>query len=390
MPAIVPTTKNVLIVAGDPSGDVHGSNLIKALKKKDPEINVACLGGRRMQEACDRFIYDLASIGASGFLDPFKKFFLWIRLISLVRKFLEEKRPACVIAIDFYGLNHQILGLARHRKIPCYYYVSPQVWASRPKRAEAIARLVKHVMVIFPFEEKIYKDLGVNCTYVGHPLLDIMPEPAKPKPNSDKKEKIWKIGILPGSRRTEIEKLMPVLWKSFCKIHAQIPNSRAYIFAAKEIEETQLISLLQKASSKIEDMPPYEIIREDDYAIRKTMDIAITTSGTATLENTLLGLPMSVVYKLPWLTYEIAKRIITVKHISLTNIIAGKHIVDEFIQKNATSDNIGNRIISLIRNPERLDAMRQELLKLRNSLGKPGASNVAADIILKEVFNKNV
>ena len=152
MAKIAPTNKNILVVAGDPSGDLHAASLIKSLRAKDPELSVTAMGGVRMQEVSNRFLYNLVSVGAVGFAEPFKHFLLWFKLIKLLRRYMEEKRPACVIAVDFYGFNHQVLGLAAHRKIPAFYYISPQVWASRAGRAAKIAKLTREIFVIFPFE----------------------------------------------------------------------------------------------------------------------------------------------------------------------------------------------------------------------------------------------
>ena len=158
MAKIAPTNKNILVVAGDPSGDLHAANLIKALRDKDPEISVTSLGGVRMQEVSAHFIYNLVSVGAVGFAEPFKNFFLWLKLIKLVRRYLEDKRPACVIAVDFYGFNNQVLGLAAP-KIPAFYYISPQVWASRPGRAAASRNSPRNFRHL-PFEEALYKKVG--------------------------------------------------------------------------------------------------------------------------------------------------------------------------------------------------------------------------------------
>ncbi|MFA6584363.1 MAG: lipid-A-disaccharide synthase [Elusimicrobiaceae bacterium] len=388
MAQIIPATKNILISAGDPSGDLHGANLIKELKILDPELNIACLGGERMRKVSDRFIYNLAGLGAAGFAAPVSKFFLWMRLIGLIRKYMEEKSPAALITIDFYGFNHQILGLAKHRNIPAYYYISPQVWASRAGRAQKLARLLKGMIVILPFEEQIYKNLGVNCSYVGHPLLDILPDPAEPPPQRGGTDYEWKIGLMPGSRRQEIERHMPVFWQSFLKVKEAFPKSRAYIFAAKETTDDELINLCAKGAPQ-EHPHDVEIVREDDYSMRARMDFVVTCSGTATLENGLLGLPMSVVYKMPELTYQIAKRIIKVPYISLVNIIAGKGLVAEYIQRDASAENISCGIMQLFQNPAKLNEMRGQLLTLRAKMGDKGATRRAAEIILAGAFPKS-
>ena len=380
MADILPTTKNILIVAGDPSGDLHGAGLIKALKKIDPEISVAALGGKRMQEVSDRFIYNLVSLGAAGFAEPLRRLFLWIRLIALVRRYLDEKRPACVVSIDFYGFNHQVLGLAAHRKIPAFYYISPQVWASRPARAQHLARLVRHMIVILPFEEELYRKIGAGCTFVGHPLLDILPEPAKPQVRPPDYQ--WKIGLLPGSRPQEIARHMPVFWKAFLQVRDVFPKAKAYIFAAPEIPDEMILSACRPAGT-----PDFEIVRESNYEHRAQLDIAITSSGTATLENALLGVPMAVVYKLPWFTYQVAKHVIKIPYISLVNILVKKPLVKEYIQNAAVPEAISGQIMGLLQNPDRLAAMRSELLALRKMLGAPGAAAKAAEIIASKTFS---
>ncbi len=378
MAKIAPVNKNILVVAGDPSGDLHAANLIKALKARDPEISVTSIGGVRMQEVSTHFIYNLVSVGAVGFSEPFKHFFLWLKLIKLVRRYLDERRPACVIAVDFYGFNHQVLGLAAHRKIPAFYYISPQVWASRPGRAAKIAKLTKEIFVIFPFETELYRKAGGNASFVGHPLLDMMPAPAPkdfPPPNGG-----WKIGILPGSRKTEIYRHLPLFVKAFYRIKEQHPKSRAYLFAVPEFPDEALVPALEaveKYWSK-----DIEIVREKDYAERAKLDFAFTCSGTATLENALLGVPMAVAYRMQNLTYEVAKRVVKTPYISLVNILLKRPAVKELIQEKATVDNLAQEAFSFINNPPRAQAARKELAGLRALLGERGAAERAAGKIL--------
>ena len=365
-------------MAGDPSGDLHAAALIKELKSRDPELSVTAMGGVRMQEVSTHFIYNLVSVGAIGFVEPFKNFFLWLKLIKLVRRYLEEKRPACVIAVDFYGFNHQVLGLAAHRRIPAFYYISPQVWASRPGRAAKLAKLTKEIFVIFPFEEALYKKVGGNPSFVGHPLLDLIPEPAeRPLPPP---EGAWNIGILPGSRKTEIGKHLPIFLNAFYKIKDVYPKAKAYVFAVPEFSDEHLVPELERVN-------PYwskdvEIVREQDYRQRAQLDFAFTCSGTATLENGLLGVPMAVAYKMGKLTYEIARRVATTKYISLVNILLKKPAVKELLQDQATVDLLAQEALSYLNNPPRLAAARKELLSLRALLGTRGAAGRAADRII--------
>lgn len=378
MPKIVSATKNILVVAGDPSGDAHAANLIKALKAKDPELSVTSIGGTRMQEVSTHFIYNLVSVGAVGFSEPFKHFFLWLKLIRIIRRYMEEKRPACVIAVDFYGFNHQILGLAAHRNIPAFYYISPQVWASRPGRAASISRLAKEVFVIFPFEEEIYKKAGGTVSFVGHPLLDIVPPPAD-KPDIPENH-AFKIGILPGSRKAEISRHLPVFVQAFYRIKSAYPNSKAYVFAVPEFPDHKLVPELEKVDKYWS--KDIEIVREQDYKVRSEMDFAFTCSGTATLENALIGIPMVVAYKMPRFSYAIAKRIIKIQYISLVNILLKKPAVKELVQDRAESDTLAQEALALLNNPPKMLDMRKEFAGLRNMLGNPGAAARTAEKIL--------
>lgn len=381
MPQIVPNSKNILIVAGDVSGDVHAANLIKELKAAAPDITVTSIGGERMRAASDKFLYNLVAKGASGFVEPFKKMPLWIRLMGMIKAYITEKHPACVITVDFYGFNHQVLGIAKHRNIPAYYYVCPQVWASRQYRAKAIVRLAKKMFVIFPFEKKIYTDLGGDAVFLGNPLLDIIPA-AKEKAYEGGRMKEWKIGLLPGSRPREISKHTALFAESFKEIKRSFPNAKAYLFAVPEVSDERLYELL---GGKPQDI---EIVRENDCSARSDMDFVITCSGTATLENALLGLPMLVVYKTSWITYQIAKMIIKVPYISLVNILSKKEIVKEFIQKDADAIGIAKEVCSIIGNEKKYNAMRESLLKIRKDLGEPGVAKRAAEMIASEVFPK--
>ncbi|MEI7528942.1 MAG: lipid-A-disaccharide synthase [Elusimicrobiota bacterium] len=378
MATTAPTTKNILVIAGDPSGDLHAAALIRALRAKDPELTVTSMGGVRMQEVSTHFIYNLVSVGAVGFAEPFKNFFLWLKLIKLARHYMEEKRPACVIAVDFYGFNHQVLGLAAHRKIPAFYYISPQVWASRPGRAAKIAKLTKEIFVIFPFEEALYKKAGGNATFVGHPLLDLIPEPAEreiPPPDG-----AWNIGILPGSRKGEIARHLPIFLKAFYRIKEVHPKAKAFVFAVPEFPDDRLVPELESAEKYWS--KDVEIVREQDYKQRAKLDFAFTCSGTATLENALLGVPMAVAYRMPRFSWEIAKRVANVQYVSLVNILLKRPAVKELLQEKATVELLAQEAFSFLNNPPRIRASRKELTGLRALLGNRGAAERAAERIL--------
>ena len=385
MPTITPLAKNILLVAGDISGDLHASSLMRELKKADPEVCLTAIGGPLMQKQADNFLFDLASQGTNGFVEPLKKMPLWMNLMKQIRHYMETQNPTAVIVVDFYGFNHQVLNMASHRDIPCYYYVTPQVWASRQYRAKKLAALTKKMYVIYPFEPAFHKKFGGNAVFLGNPLLDIMPKPQEKvfPSQEDAKYYNWKLGILPGSRGGEISRLAPVFYQTFKQVLKEFPNTQAYLFALPDANEQYILSLLGETPH-----PNFHIIKDQDYKMRSQMDFLLACSGTATLENALLGVPMVVAYKLSWATYQIAKAVIKVKYISLVNLLADKPLVKELIQYEANPKALAAETMAMFQNPAKLTAMRDELLSLRASLGKKGVAARAAKDILADIVKK--
>ena len=370
--------KTILISAGDISGDIHAANLVRAMKELDPSVRVIAIGGPRLKECADEFVIDLASEGISGFVEPLKKLPLFFKLIKQVRAIFQTQKPAAFIAVDYYGLNHQFLKVAKEENIPAYYYVTPQVWASRQYRAKRLAALTKKMYVIYPFEPAFHKQRGGNAVFLGNPLLDKMPAPLpKNFDIKDPKTYAWKLGILPGSRRGEITRLTPVFYQTFKEICKTYPNTQAYIFLLPDANEQDFIKLLGE-------QPPanFHFVKETDYKMRAQMDFLLACSGTATLENALLGVPMLVAYKMFWPTFLIAGLVIKVKYISLVNLLVNRPLVKELIQWRASVQNCSALTQDMFAHPQKLADMHRELLALRQSLGEPGvAKRAAADIL---------
>lgn len=396
MPTITPVTQNILIVAGDVSGDLHASSLIKQLKLQNPAVRITAIGGKRMEEVADEFIYDLAAAGATGFIEPLKKMPLWLDLFKKIRQYMDTQNPSALIVVDFYGFNHQILGLAKHRHIPAYYYVTPQVWASRQYRAKRLAQLTKKMFVIFPFEPEFHQKFGGNAVFLGNPLLDIMPLPQPKNYLPDcalngqhcsaqewgpaTRDKAWKLGILPGSRMSEIKRLTPAFYQTFKKVLKEFPHTQAYLFILPETDPQVILDLLGEAPHA-----NFQIVKDKNYELRSQMDYLLSKSGTATLENALLGVPMLVAYKLFWPTYQIARMVVKIKHFSLVNILAKKEVVKEFIQDQANPDALSAEVMAMFQNPAKLQEQRDELLKLRATLGEKGVAERAAKDILNDI-----
>ncbi|MBO7190901.1 MAG: lipid-A-disaccharide synthase [Elusimicrobiaceae bacterium] len=384
MSTITPITKNMLIVAGDVSGDLHAAGLIRALKETDPDLCITAIGGKNMQSLCDHFLYDLASQGTNGFVEPLKKMPLWFKLINQIRDYMETQNPIAVIVVDFYGFNHQVLEMAHHRQIPAYYYVTPQVWASRQYRAKKLAQLTRKMYTIYPFEPAFHEKFGGNAVFLGNPLLDILPAPLPKKYDvKDPKNHPWKLGMLPGSRPGEIKRLAPVFYQAFKQILKEFPAAEASMFLLPDADEKAIASLLGEPLH-----PQFHFVKDKNYEKRQKMDFLFACSGTATLENALLGVPMVVAYKMFWPTFQIAKMVIKVRYISLVNLLADKPLVKELIQYEATPRLLAAEAMAMFQNPPALAHLREQLLNLRAQLGQAGVAARAAQDILMDLQKK--
>ena len=378
-----------LIVAGDPSGDLYGAMLARELRALDPKARFSAVGGKLLQEevsgAGGRFLHDLASLGITGFFEPLRNLFLFLDIDRRIRDLLRQDRPDAVVCVDFYGFNRHVLTAARAEGVTTCYFISPQVWATRPGRVRALKELVDRMIVIFPFEEKLYREAGVPVTWVGHPLLDILPPAAK---NGGRKESSsgLKIGLLPGSRASEIGRHLPVFLGALRRISRDFPRLDVRLFASAQLPDSfyEEILLSWKASGG----PEVKIVRESDYRERSGLDIALTSSGTATLENALLGVPMVVIYKLFWPTYAIARAMIRVPYITMANLLCGKRLVPELVQAQADAPGVAREALLILEDPRRLEGMRKELSSLRGLLGGPGAARRAAEAVLETAGSK--
>lgn len=361
----------VLMVAGDVSGDMRGAELAKALKRAVPQMRLATLGGEALKREADEFAYDLVGLGAMGFWEP-------IRQIPKLRALLRETvarlvaEADVVVPVDYYGFNIHVCRLAKKLGKKLFYYVSPQVWASREHRVRALKECEAKMLVLFPFEEAFYRERGVEAHFVGHPLLDRLPQAAGKNPRSGQ----WTVGLLPGSRRDEIRRLLPVILETAKKLQAARNDLRFVLFASPGTDDR-----MYEAASSCGFL--VEIVREEGYEKRRLCDLAVSCSGTATLENALLGIPMAVLYKTSWPTYALARLVVRVKHIGIVNILAGREIVPEFIQHKAEASAVAAPLIEWLKDLEKLEKTKNELLSFRSRLGSGGAADRAASFIAK-------
>lgn len=379
----------IMIVTGEASGDLHGAKLIRATLDKNPGVDFMGVGGRRMADAgCEILMRgeDLAVMGLVEVLGHFPTIFL---AFQRLKAFLQgHQRPDALVLIDFPEFNLRLARQAQKAGVPVLYYVSPQVWAWRRGRVKKIAGLVDRLAAIFPFEPDLYRGLDIQVEYVGHPLLDELPG------SLDRREILDRLGIgaatpviglFPGSRRSELKFMLDTLVSAGTMIHAQRPGVRFLVPVAAGLSEADIACHFPE-NMNIDFIQPEMMTI---YETAKACAAIITVSGTVTLQIALAGTPMVIFYKLAPVSFAIGRRLIRVEHIGLANIVAGKRIVPEYVQTEATPQNLAREALDLVDNQERADKIRGELGALREKLGRPGCSDRVADMLLDMVRGKD-
>ena len=370
--------KHIVVVVGETSGDMHASHLIDALKEKDANITFSGLGGPRMEESGMELYQDFTKLAVVGFVEVLKNYDRIKEAFDLILKKIEETKADAVLLVDYPGFN---LRLAKklYKKTKVIYYISPQVWAWKKNRVHAIKKYVDRMLVIFEFEKTFYKKYNMDVAFVGHPLMDS----AKPKQS---KEDFLKaspldpfkttIGLLPGSREKEVERHLPVMIQAAQRLHKQFAMMQFLIIKAPSLPNKAIESYTKDL--KI----PFDITTQHVDGIN-ACDICMVASGTATLETAILGKPMVVIYKTSFLTWLIAKWVVRIQNIGLVNVVAQKRVVPECIQFDATGKKIAEEIKTIFTDDQRTAKIKEDLLAVKKSLGSGGASDHAADEILK-------
>jgi lipid-A-disaccharide synthase len=370
--------KKVMMVAGEASGDLHGARLIEAVHQTDPGIQFFGMGGAALERAGMALLYSNQSLSVVGITEVLLKLGTIRKALSGLKHALRLERPDLVILIDFPDFNLRLAKFAHRLGIPVLYYISPQVWAWRSGRVKQIARWVKKMVVFFPFEVSIYRAAGVDVEWVGHPLLDVV----KPALSREEALRQWgldpqkrTIGLLPGSRKREVERLLPVLLATGHLLRNQIPDLQFVLPLAPGLSKTMVAPWLEKISL------PVRVVEGLPYDVMNLSELLIMSSGTATLEAALLGKPMVILYKLSTLSYWIGRMLVHVEHIGLVNLVAGKRIAPELLQRDATPARTVEEALRILKDPEVRRGMAESMVKVRQNLGEPGAVQRAARIV---------
>jgi lipid-A-disaccharide synthase len=377
--------KKVMMVTGEASGDLHGAHLMEAVQRIDPGIQFSGMGGEALKRAGMNLLYHNQSLSVVGITEVLLKLRSIQKTLSGLKQFLERERPDLLILIDFPDFNLRLAKFAHQRGIPVLYYISPQVWAWRPGRVRLIARWVKKMVVFFPFEVPIYKAAGVDVECVGHPLLDVV-KPALPKEETAKQLGLDPgkpvLGLLPGSRSQELERLLPVLLDTARLLHQEIPDLQFVIPLAPGLTRTSVSRWMNNA------WVPVKLAEGQTYDVMNLSDLLIMASGTATLEAAILEKPMVIIYKVSSLSYWIGRALVRVKHIGLVNLVAGKGIAPELIQKDASPERIAREALRILTDPNLRQGMTESITQVRKNLGEPGAVQRAARIVTSMLDDK--
>ncbi len=370
-----PKNLDIMIVAGEASGDLHGANLVRAMRDINPDLCFYGVGGERMKEAGVSLTAHSSEMAVMGITEVLPRLGFILKVRRELKKSLRQSRPALLILIDYPGFNLPLAKFARENGIKVFYYISPKVWAWRKKRIYALEKYVDRMALILPFEEQVYEDVNLDARFIGNPLLDTVKRKYTRGEALKKfglKENLTTIALLPGSRKSEVIRLLPEMLGMAKILKDRIPAIQFVLPLADTISPDFVHGLTDRAGVDI------RIIEGNVYDVVGLSDIAVVASGTATLETAILGVPMIIVYRVSPLTYLIGRAVVNVDNIGLVNIIAEKKVVPELIQRDANPEKMADEVYDILTGGSRMDEMKRDLLDVSKKLGDPGASKRAA------------
>lgn len=371
-----------MLVAGETSGDLHAANLVRALKTINPDVRYLGMGSSYMREAGVELLVDSASVAVVGLVEVLAHFSDLKAAMTTLQEAIRTRRPDLLILVDYPDFNLRLAASAKQAGVKVLYYISPQVWAWRPGRVHKIRNLVDMMAVVFPFEVSIYESAHVPVRYTGHPLVDevkstLSPDQARKRFGLSPTHKV--VGLFPGSRMSEIKRLMPIIVDTARLLRRRIADVQFVLPLAPGLRRDEIESRLQGMDVCIAENATYDVIR--------ACDAIITASGTATLQIALLETPMAIIYRVSPLSYWIGRWLISVRQVGLVNIVLGRPAVKEFLQYDAKPQRISDEISRLLTDDDYATQMRRSLRETKSKLGEGrGSERVArlADEMLKK------
>ncbi len=364
----------IMIIAGEASGDLYGARLMRAYRESNPGVEFFGIGGDLMREEGADLLYHISQTAIMGFVEVAKHYPFLKEMFNRCEQQYRERRPDAVVLIDYPGFNLRFARKVKDAGGRVLYYISPQVWAWGKNRARKMVGLIDHLACVFPFEEKLFNDIGIPTTFVGHPLLEILE-------TSDRDEFIREqglpadapiLGLFPGSREQEVHRLLPAMIEGAERISERTGCSIA-IGAARLPD-----SLYEQ---HVRGNHAIRLVRGATHALMQHSHAAIVASGTATVETAWYETPMVIVYRASWLNYQIGRRLINVDNIGMVNILAGKRIVPELLQDDVRPDYIAEYALMYFTDKKQRNATIAALRKVKEQMGTSGASRLTADIL---------
>ena len=374
----------IMISAGEASGDVHAAALTREILKLDPTAQVYGMGGDGLRAAGGEVLFDIKDHGVMGLVEIIRKLPALFRLRSDFAEVMDKRRPDCLVTIDYPGFNMRLAKVARAKGIPVISFIAPSAWAWRKGRAKNMAKLVNKVAAIFPFEYEVYKEAGADVEFMGHPLVDIV------QPSLPVAEAVAKAGkhegrplvlLLPGSRLQEIQRLLPSMLEAAKLMVKANPALEFVMPRAGTIPRVMLEEEINRAGIHV------SITEGNNYDVMGVADVALAASGTVTLEAALCRLPSVIVYKTAPLTAFIVRRLLNIADIGLPNIVAGRHILPELLQEDATPAKMAAEVLHLLEPAAHAQALA-DLDDVKKRLGEPGAVRRVAELTLRVAGEK--
>ncbi len=375
--------KKIFFIAGEASGDLHGSQLVKSLLVRNPNISIYGIGGNSMAQAGMRLVFHSSDIAVMGIVEIIRHLKVFYNVFKWIKRSLDKDPPDLVVLIDFPDFNLRVAREVAKRGIPVVYYISPQVWAWRRKRIQHISKYVTHMLVIFPFEETMYRKHDVPATYVGHPLLDRI----DPHCRAEISDQVYKdfglsplypvVGLFPGSRASEVRVLLPIFIQAAQALQRRFPRMQFILGEAPDLSEDIYENILKKVDLSV------QRTRTGIEPTVSICDLAIVASGTATLELALFGLPMIVAYRVSPITFGFGRLLVRVPSIGMVNLVSQKNIVPELLQENLNKNNLYQLCCRFFTESIYYTSVKKELFNIKKMLGQTGASEKAAQIVLE-------
>jgi len=371
--------QHIVIVAGEASGDAHAGRMIAALKSQRPDVSVSGIGGDVMRQAGAEIFTDFSELAVMGLVEVLKRYRQIKTIFNQLVERLKSEKPDLLVLVDYPGFNLKLAKKAHSLGIPVLYYISPKVWAWRPGRIKTIKRYVDQMAVLFPFEQTLYEKAGVPVTCVGHPLVDavgseLSTEQAKTKLGLNSEHRV--LGLFPGSRRSEVEALLPVMLDAAEQIQHRHVDLQVVLPIAPGLDENYLAPFLKQTKLDI------KLVNADFYDVTKACDAVVAASGTVTLEIALLGVPHLLVYRVAPMSYRILKHLVKIPYVGLCNIVSKQNLITELLQDDVTTDNLDRHLTPLLTNPQAKNRAEMIRLQVLEALGPSGGAKNAAEAVI--------